>query len=510
MSKKPKRKKQPHLLATVEIGKADLSLVIVDKSSEPHMVRGAHQTWLKEAESLSHDEAVADLAATLSELVVQERLTGAKVNIALSSDFCVTRVVAGENDRVRAEMRSLNDRSNQYLLLGAGDKAVAESTSAIDAKQTQAWLTVTNSRTLTNLTSAFSQAGLQVRLIEHDMVAICRAVGHMDLDNESPVIVVKLNEYGVVLGVSYKGTLLFDYRPGGVDCKGRIAEIVHRHLDRIQRYCNRQFRFATGEISKVLLCGSDEEIESARKQFSESRMHLEPVALVTSEVFPDWKIVGELGVSASSFAAAGSALVEDERLGAAASGRGMPNLMDYVLNANRAPLLPSLIRTAWPIAAVLMLAVGVYSAAIWKGSSASALEAKVQQFEAQMGSLEAMKRKTTVTNTKLKYLKGIEESLMHPAWHELLAWIGQSMPEGVGLDTFRVDHDGTVSITGPGASEEMIFEFVGYLKQIPVLDQVNLEAQRPIKLPQGTAIKFDIKCKFNDQRDLVERTASND
>ncbi len=510
MNKQAKRKQQ-NLKATVEISHSDLSMVIVETAGEKQSLRGHHATWLKEASSLADESAVEELTMALSSIVAAEKLAGTKVDVALSSDFCVTRVVAGETERVRAELRSLNERSNKYLLLGAGEKAVAESTRAIDAKQTQAWLTVTNHKTLEHLTQAFNQTGLQVRLIEHDMVAICRAVGHMQQDSEAPVIIAKINRRGVVLGVSYKGQLLFDYRPGGVDCKGRIAEIVQLHLERIQRYCNRQFRFAAGEIKTVLLCGPADEVEPVRQQFAGSDSELQASVLNPYDVSSSWQFDSSLGPGASFFAAVGSALVEDERLGAAASGRGMPNLMDYVLSANRAPLWPTLVRAAWPIAAALLLAVGIYGLACWKASSATALERQLAEFEAGNAQIEVLRRKTAVANKKLTCLQRINGELTNPAWNELLSWIGQSTPEGIGLDSLLIDQDGTVSITGPGASEDLIFQFVEYLERIPVLDQVALEGQRPIKVGgQRSAIQFDIKAKFNDQSNLIGRRASND
>jgi Tfp pilus assembly protein PilN len=317
-----------------------------------------------------------------------------------------------------------------------------------------------------------------------------------------------LHRRGADLGICDKGQLLFDYRPGGVDCKAQMAEIVQRHLERIQRYCNRQFRFAKGTIDHVFLCGPPDEVGKIREQF-ESNRGLKCEALDPRDVAPDWQYDESIGADTGFFAAMGSALVEHDSLLAAAD-RGLPNLMDYFLSANRAPFWPTLARATWPIAAVLLLSVGVFGVATWKNRQAAQLEIQISEQESQLASIRVMQLETETASIELGHLKKIKSGALNPSWHRVLDMVSQSMPEGVWLDSLRVEQDGTVLITGPGATEDLIFDFVRYLKQIPVLENVNLEGQQPVRLPIGPAIKFDIKCKFNDQRNLAERTASND
>jgi Tfp pilus assembly protein PilN len=155
------------------------------------------------------------------------------------------------------------------------------------------------------------------------------------------------------------------------------------------------------------------------------------------------------------------------------------------------------------------LAVGIYGLAAWKHREVAGLEGKIAEYETQQGLIRNTSMETEAASTKLGYLQRIKSSLMAPPWHDVLAMIGQSMPEHVWLDSLKVEQDGTMAITGPGASEDLIYDFVRYLKRVPVLENVNLEGQQPVQLPQGPAIRFDIKCKFNAQQSLAERTARN-
>ena len=59
-------------------------------------------------------------------------------------------------------------------------------------------------------------------------------------------------------------------------------------------------------------------------------------------------------------------------------------------------------------------------------------------------------------------------------------------------------------------TDDLVFAFVQQLKKLPMLSDVSLQGQQPIKLEQGPAIRFDIKCKYVENNDFIERTASND
>ena len=439
----------------------------------------------------------------------KENLNGAKVHLALSSDFCITRVLAGEIEKVQAEVRNLHERVGQYLLLGAGEKAIAESARPIDAKQAQAWVTVTNERTLNDIVQAVHDAGLQVALIEHAMVAMCRAVGRMGRDTSAPVVIAEVNNQGVNIGVSYRGQLLFDYRPGGVDSKGKLAEIVQRHLQRIQRYCDRQFRFAQGEIKQVFLCGSSSDLDPLLQQFSETT-DLAAEVLDPKKICPEWEYDESAASDLGFFSAIGSALVDPEQLEEDSSERGLPNLMDYYLGAQRAPLVPALLKSTWPIAAAVLLGVGIYGAAFMKDGQVAAVAAQKQQFDQQLGQVRTMKIEADAAKTNVGWLSQINERRTNPAWHDLITMVGHAMPEGVWLNSLRVQGNGAVHINGPSQTEDLVSEFVNHLKKVPVLKDVTLERQSTAHTQRGQTIVFDVECRYAAEEELTERTASND
>jgi hypothetical protein len=509
-SRKSKRNRAGQRVS-IEVSARELAMIIVDRSGgEMRRVRGEHVAWLEEATSLDSPDGSRELAAALTHLANAEKLAGADVAITLSSDFCVTRVVAGEAAVVDRELRSLRERSKHYLWLGAGSKAQAESSRAVDAKHVQSWLSVTNDSILQTIVQAANRANLQVDFMEHSMVSVCRALGSQGFDADGPVILAELNNRGVDLGVSFRGQLLFDYRPGGLDIKERIGEIVARHLERIQRYCDRHFRFTEGKkISTVFLYGKLEEATRLQSQFKDSTQ-LTAEVVGPRNICPDVKVDEDIAADSRYVSALGCALVDEDRRQQSQQERGFPDLMDYFRQAWKEPLVPTLVRLAWPIAAAILVAVGIYSAALVEHGKADAIESQVQVAEQGRARVRELKLGATEAMTKAKYLDSIDRQLMNPAWHNIVAMIGQSLPQGAWLDSVRIEDLGLISVTGTAPTEQLVLDFVDRLQGVSGLDRVNLEAQRPTRSPLGLAISFDIKCNFSGHDDHAHKVARND
>jgi hypothetical protein len=333
-------------------------------------------------------------------------------------------------------------------------------------------------------------------------------VGRTGRDKDRPVIAIDINERGVDLGVSYRGQLLFDYRPGGIDSKERIGEIVSRHLDRIQRYCARQFRNAAGNISEVLLCGIPDDLPQVAEQFVGSNL--------TAEIFdpkavsPESDYTASCNLSSHYVAPLGSLVIEQEQLDQPANERGLPDLMDTYRARLREPLVPALVKLAWPIAAMLLVSVGIYGFAALEGAAAAGVEAELAILDADRSRVDKTRTDLEETMKQFESVSKIISSAERPSYHRLLGAIGQSMPSGVWLESLRVDDEGTVAIQGPGTNDDMVFGFVEQLKKLPMLSDVSLQGQQPIQLQTGPAIRFDIKCRFVEEDDYTERTASND
>jgi hypothetical protein len=509
-SKKSKRRQLSRTVA-ISISHSELSMVIVDKQpGGVCSVRGYRSHWLQQATGLTQEQGVAELTAALAPIVESENLAGGSVNITLSSDFCVTRVVAGEIDKMIPELRGLRDRSAHYLSLGAGPKAVSQALHELDLKNSQASLTVTNQNTLDNLIHAVEDAGLHPELIEHSMVAVCRAVGRMGGDHSAPAIIIEPNDRGVDLGISYRGQLLFDYRPGGVGSKETIVEIVEHHLERIQRYCSRFFRFATGQLNRVYLVGNTEDVEQVRYQFRSSK-RLTAEVLNPTTICADWSFAESLVENPFYVAPLGSALVEGDQLRLPPDQRGFPDLMDVIRSGIREPLWPAMRQHLWPVAAAGFLGAVVYTGALLKHAQAGSVEGRITTIQSESGSASTMKLEIESLGTRSKYLKLLDDELNALPVHELLAEIVKVKPAAVYLDDIKVSHDGIIILVGKAASRDAMLEFEASVKKIPLLRSPLVDSAQPTKLPNSeNAVVFRIKGRFTGSTGHDERSDRND
>ena len=81
----------------------------------------------------------------------------------------------------------------------------------------------------------------------------------------------------------------------------------------------------------------------------------------------------------------------------------------------------------------------------------------------------------TAAEAKLTQLEALEKQLPQPDWQQILSRISQSMPDDVWLDRLTV-HDGTsASLTGASYTDGGVYDFVGYLKQVPDIAEIALE-----------------------------------
>jgi hypothetical protein len=513
MRKQKKLKRRPLACSVaVEISREQLTMVIVDKKKEdqPREVRAFRSRWLRESASLNSEQGSQELTSALSELVEQLKLAGGTVNVALSSDFCVTRVVAGETDKMLSEMNHLRERSAHYLSLGAGPKATSESIRSLDMKNSQGWLTVTNRETLDQIVQACGDAGLFVGLIEHSMVAISRAVGRMGGDAASPAIVIEPREDGGVdLGVSYRGQLLFAYRPGGICSKGHIGEIVERHLERIQRYSTRFFRFASGQISRVYLVGAYEDAELVRGQFANST-RLTAEIINPALVCPDWRYEEALVFNPNFVAPLGSALIEPETAAVPPRERDFPNLMDVYRSGYNEPLWPGVRRHLWPIAAAAAAGLVMYGGALLQHRQAVAVEQELAAAEAKAALATTLKLELEHTVSRLKYLSVLDADVVNPPLHQLMAHVVRNKPSGVYLNKISLDAECNVLFLGTADSTDLIYDFETRLKSVPLLDNLAIAGMTPERIPSNeNATGFQIKCKFAGFNGSAERVKGN-
>lgn len=494
-----RRKASENRRAVFEVCRSTLHLALLvpgDGNKEDRIITRSIR-WRKESNSVHTEDGARELTDAFRTLVSEERLVGASARIALNGEFCVTRVVAGPSEQVRRELHELEERTSHYLLLGPGPKAIAQSKQQLDARHQHALMSVANQNTLQLLAEIAGTVGLNIEVIEPSMVALSRAQARLPNDVEEACLIIQLDEGEAELGVCHEGRLMLEYRPGGGADSENIAHIVAEHLERLHRYLARQHGYRQ-PLEHVFLTGEPAAVERARLRFEQSaqfRTHVfDPGQLdVTwqySDGTPGTEYAAALGTTLSYYP------TEAQQLS--------PNLMEQMLVMSREPLRPFLVRCLIPLAAVVLVAIGLLL--LWgrERVSTALLQAEMERFAPARARAAELQLNLVRAENKITQLTKLEQKLPKIHWGLLIQHIGQSMPGDVWLDRVSFQDGKAASLAGASYTDGGVYDFVSYLKQVPQVSQIDLTGTGVGRTPTGTATSFDLKLS------LVEPTDSND
>lgn len=490
--------------AVFELCRSMLHLALVVRTAEGQQLVTRSVRWRTTAMTLHTDRGVEELTDAFRRLVEDERLAGAKIRIALSGEFCVTRVVTGPTDEVRREFAGLEERSLRYLTLGPGPKALSRSFQQLDARHQHALLTVTSQKTLDLLMTVANAVGIQIVSIEPSLIALSRAQANLRDGCRDACLLIQLNEATAELGVCHRGRLLLDYRPGGNTSAENIADVVAQHSSRLTRYLSRYHSYLDTPLRHIYLTGEPTAVEIARQRIARlPQLHVQ--VLDPGELIVEWQHAGA-APGTDMAAALGTAL---SLVPGTAESLG-PNLIEGTLAQLRVPLRPILIRSLAPIAAMLLVAATLLAMHVWDRGKATALQAELNELSPILGRASELRHQLTAAEAKLVQLRHLQEHLPQCDWQRLLTRVGQSMPEDVWLDRLSVRDGQIATLGGASYTDSGVYDFVSYLKAVPDVADVALEGTGVSQSPTGPTTTFNLKATLAEFAVREESEDRND
>jgi hypothetical protein len=405
----------------------------------------------------------------------------------LGGEFCVTRVVTGPTEEVRRDFAELEERSLRYLTLGPGPKTLAGDTQQLDARHQHALLAVANQRTLDLLMQIAETLNLQIESIEPSLLALSRAQAHLRNACQDASLVIQLDENVAELGICHAGRLLLDYRPGGHTNADNVADVVALHLSRLQRYLQRYHSYLDAPLKNVYLAGDVEAVARAAKKF-EALGGFDIQVLEPRDLDMPWEHVD--AVPGTDLAATlGTAMASYSH----ATAKQGPNLIESVLALQRAPLKPILIRCLMPVAAVLLIAavLGLVRVSQWRQTNH--LQAELDALAPACARATELRLQLTAAGAKLHQLNALSSQLPKADWRLVLSRISQSMPEDVWLDRLSVQDGHSATLNGASYTDNGVYDFVGYLKQVPGVADIALDGTGAGQSPTGPTTNFQLK-----------------
>jgi Tfp pilus assembly protein PilN len=460
--------------------------------------------WRNEASSLHTELGQKELTSAFRTLVGEERLASARVRIALGGEFCVTRVVTGPTEDVRREFNDLEERSLRYLTLGPGPKTLAGHTQQLDARHQHALLAVANQRTVDMLIEIAEEVNLKIESIEPSLLALSRSQAHLQNACEEAAILIQLDEEVAELGICHKGRLLLDYRPGGHTNADNVASVVALHLSRLQRYLERYHSYLDAPLRQVYLAGDIAAVARAKAKF-DAMGGFETTVLEPGDLDLPWRYAnGAPGTDLAATLGTATAIYSEstEQLG--------PNLIESALAQLRAPLRPILIRTFLPVAAVLLLAAGLGLLRLHQWRTIGGLRTDLDALAPTCARATELRLKLAAAGAKLHQLNELSKQLPAADWQGVLSRISRSMPEDVWLDRLSVQDGEAAAISGASYSDTGVYDFVGYLKNVPGVADIALESTGVGQSNSGPTTNFELKLSLVNLAASADKEATHD
>ena len=467
-----------------------MGMVIRNARGEPELLHTKSINWRGEQEPLPNAVAAEQFAASLKELVAKERAVGCSASLVLNGDLCVSRVTKGPSVEVNRSLDDLDDRSQLYLSLGPGAKTSATSRLNIDARHEMAVVSVAGEQTVRRLVDAASSAGLELQSIEAETIALARAHAALQPEDDEPVLLVQFDGEEFEIAISHKGNLWLDYRPGG-NVKGAcISDVLAQHHSRLQRFCQRWLGDFNMELKKVYLAGDTSTVRKAVKSLAGSGEY--DARVMDTKLASDlWQKAPE-GLDSSHVVLMGRVLREID----AAPETPAPNLMGRWIAESRKHVRPILLRAAAPIAAVLLLALGLAFANYRVQARVATLEVQVAELMPAELEHKQIMLGLIASEDKLKRLGRLSEGITKPNLTGVLTTVGGCLPDDVWLDRMQVHDLAKIQVSGASYSESGVYDFVRHLELAPALQQVALEGTGVQHTREGPATSFDLNGKL--------------
>ena len=164
----------------------------------------------------------------------------------------------GTTEEVDAELTMLADRVPRYLQLGPGEKVTGSSRTKIAPTVDYAVTGVVNRSLIQLIYNALREADIAVTWVEPSLVSIARLIGQAQIGGDQPIMIADGTGKQWDVGIACSGRLLLDYRPASATNEEAFRDALDGHISRLKRFCHRHRGVATGELSRLMVCGTGE------------------------------------------------------------------------------------------------------------------------------------------------------------------------------------------------------------------------------------------------------------
>ncbi len=504
--RRSRRRKNDQRAFVIELTRTDLRIAQLDKAATGGLdqVSAWVVPWRVQAVGLQSAEGLSELTAAFREAAKQHAMSGAELRLVLSGEFCIMRIIRGTVEEVRTELGRLEQRSRLYLSLGPGEKVLVNHTRALDARHAHAVAAACNRATLETIQAAADAAGLEIAAIEPALSALSRAVSRLPDVPVEPYLLVHLDQATTEIGVCHERRLMLDYRPGGSTKVDDVPALLESHLNRLNRHVGRHVRTAAGGLRQVFLCGDDEAVDAAVKQFKRHPL-FEVRRVRPADVQATWQFRDDAAALLTAPALGGllASYLPEEELDA-------PNLMEHLFERQQEPLRPRLLHSALPLAATVLVAMAL---AVVNGRQQRALD-EMQLERDDLAAVEArateLRLQLVGSEAKLEQLQALAARLPIGLGDDVIRRCGQCLPSDVWLTQLEITDRNAAQINGASFLESGVYDYVKWLQQAPGVAEVALRRTQPAAGISGPTTNFELELTFGESRQPATQVAHHE
>jgi Tfp pilus assembly protein PilN len=298
--------------------------------------------------------------------------------------------------------------------------------------------------------------------------------------------------------------LLLEYRPGSCATPNQLVEVLRTHLGRLERHVRRILGESTPKLKNIFLSGDRESVAAALREFAKVP-YFQCQVISPSEIQATWQLTQALddpvtlpvlGTTLGTYLPPGES--------------DAPNFMDHITAISREPLKPILLRSLAPLAAVLVVALGLELFNLHQQASINDLQAQVDELAVDQARARELHLRQTASHSKLVQLNKLAEQLTPSPSADILRRIAHCMPSDVWLTSLTFDEDGSLALRGSSFLETGIFDFVRWLELAPGFEQVALRGTKSGQSQAGPTVDFDVQLKLGDDKAPAQEIARHE
>jgi Tfp pilus assembly protein PilN len=274
-----------------------------------------------------------------------------------------------------------------------------------------------------------------------------------------------------------------------------LPALLETHLNRLSRHVGRYLRIAAPEISRIYLCGEEELVQAATRQFKK-QSKLEVLHVRPAEVKATWRLNDEAASDVSA-AALGALLATYMPTGDADA----PNLMKHIIDRKRQPLRPTLIRSAIPLAAALLVMATFSVINNREEQSLALMRVERESLAVKEARATELRLQLMAAKVKLTQLEKLAAQLPGEVGDTLVSRLAGCMPSDVWLSKVEIVDGATIRLHGASYQEAGVYDFVRWLEQAPGLTEVALKGTSPSSSATGPTTSFELELTLAEPLD---------